>query len=117
MKRVLTGIGCLALLTFLYAPTDAASKSVLAKNGTCAVFDGDGGIASGGDSVVIMNPSGNAMVKCSVKGVPNSSRRTVHFDHENTGAMCGTAAGMTDDWHETISAYGNATLTCRMRHE
>jgi hypothetical protein len=113
MRRVLTGVGSLALLTILYVPSDASpSAAVMAKNSTCVVLDAEGGLAWGDDSLVLMNAGGKAMVKCSVKGVANSQGKAVRLDYESTGMLCFTAGGPTEDWHETISASGNATLTC-----
>lgn len=118
MTRVLAGIACLALLTFLYVPsgTSAAAGTVVAKDMTCMVLDADGGIAVGNQSLLMSTPGGNSMIRCTVKDVPNSTGRAVHYNYENTGMACMTAAGATTDWHETISASGNATLTCRMKN-
>jgi hypothetical protein len=117
MTKALTGLGGLALLTVLYLPAGASASagSVVAKDTTCAVLDAEGRVAFGQNSMVLSTPSGHSIVKCSVTGVNNSTGRAVRHDYESTGMTCMTAAGATTDWHETISASGNATLTCRMK--
>jgi hypothetical protein len=88
----------------------------VAKDSLCGVLDAHGGVAFGNQSMTLSNRGGQSMVKCSVKDVPNTTGRAVRFDYESTGMTCMTAAGPTTDWHETISAAGNATLMCRMKN-
>lgn len=117
MTKVLAGLGGLALLTFLYLPAapSAAAGTMIAKDNVCGLLDGDGAVAFGSGGMMMTNAGGMSMVKCTVNGVPNSTGRAVHYDYESTGMTCGTAAGATTDWHETVSASGNATLTCRVK--
>lgn len=117
MKKVLAGLGGLTLLTFLYLPATPSAEvaAVVVKDSACMLLDGDGGIVLGTDSITVINSGGGTMFRCSVKDVPNSTGRAARFDAESTGMPCGTAAGMTTDWHETVSASGHATLTCRVK--
>ena len=121
MKKALTGTACVAvLLTIVYVyfpqPAGAQQGALQVKDQACGVLDGDGHVALGADSMTVVSGGGMTMFKCSVKGVSNSQGKTVHWDHANTSMMCGTLGGPTNDWHETVSASGNATLTCRTKN-
>jgi hypothetical protein len=36
----------------------------------------------------------------------------VHFDFASTRVLCNADGVLTDDWRETVSASGNAVITC-----
>jgi hypothetical protein len=59
-------------------------------------------------------------VKCQAKGVPNGTGTAVNYDYASTGISCGVLSSnrffVTQDWHETVCASGNATLTCRYKN-
>jgi hypothetical protein len=80
----------------------------------CGLLDGNGGIALVTGTQVITN-GGQNIEKCS-GSVPNDTGKAVNYDTNNNpisvGLLCGTSSGLTADWHETVSASGNATLTC-----
>jgi hypothetical protein len=80
------------------------------------LFDGNGGgvAATSDHQVVTNNANGNLILKCSVKGVANDTGKAAHFDFASTGILCGTLLGATENWNETVSNSGNATLTCRL---
>ena len=117
MRRVaVLTVSAVALVAGLAVPAGArAGGAVVAKNEICGLFDGDGGIVTGTASIQVTNAGGVNVVKCSVKNVSNSQGRAVHYNFGNTNMACGTAFGMTEDWHETVSTNGNATLTCRIK--
>ena len=79
----------------------------------CSVFDGDGGSALVTGDVVITS-SGNTNFKCKGSGVPNSTGAAVIWNYENTGTLCYTQGGATEDWQSVVSASGNATLQCKI---
>ena len=61
--------------------------------------------------------SASAVLTWSVKDVPNSTGKAINYDTLNNpwlvGLECGNdILGLTDQWTETISASGNATLRC-----
>jgi hypothetical protein len=116
MRRVLVlSLSTVALLAGLSMPVGARAGAVVAKDDMCGLFDGDGGIVMGASSIQVTNAGGVAIVKCSVKNVANSTGRAVHYNFATTNMPCGTVNGSTEDWHETVSANGNATLTCRFK--
>jgi hypothetical protein len=84
----------------------------------CGLLDGNGGFVYTTDSRVTITPSNNnvTILKCTARGVANNTGSAAHFDHASTGYPCNTQAGSTYDWHETVSANGVATLTCKVRN-
>jgi hypothetical protein len=113
------GLGALLLaatLTGSDSVAQANNGAVVINDQGCALLDGDGNSISTSEShaVITNSKNGNTLLKCSVKGVANSTGKAVHFDFDNTGITCATNSGSTENWHETVSASGNATLTCRI---
>ena len=96
----------------------SAEKAALVINAEhCTLLDGDGDFVSASAShlVITQSANGNRALKCSVKGVPNSTGRAAHFDFKNTGLECNVSIFtpiLTSDWHNKASKSGNATLTC-----
>jgi len=82
----------------------------------CALFDGNGGLVFSTNAGEVITSGGQDLEKCRVTGVPNDSGKAVNYDTNNNpifvGLECGTVSGGTTNWHETVSASGNATLTC-----
>ena len=83
----------------------------------CTLLDGNGDMVSASSSHVVTTQSanGNVVLKCSVKGVPNSTGRAVHFDYDSIRVWCQVGILtwiLTSNWHIKVSKSGNATLTC-----
>ena len=118
MKVLSKFTGILAFCGLLFVMSGWTSEdmapALVIKDFTCTLFNGDGAIVFGSSSqaVITSSKNGNRVVKCSVKGVANSSGKAVHFNKANTGFNCNAAGAVSTDWHETVSASGNATLTC-----
>ena len=113
MKLAITGLaGIAALVAVLGVRATASEGAIQARGAVCGVKDGDGAFQMSTNSHVVTTSSGVSMHRCSVKDVPNSSKRMIRYDFSNTGMMCWTAEGPTEDWHETVSASGQATLIC-----
>jgi hypothetical protein len=112
---VLFVASALAGLTLL-AASGAQAQAVVINDDGCTLFDGDGNfvLASSDHQVITNNSNGNCLVKCSVKKVANSTGRAVQFDFLSNSIPCNTPCGPTTHWHETVSATGNATLTCHL---
>ncbi len=83
------------------------------------LFDGDGRFVIVNDASAVITSSGKGKFRCSAKGVSNSTGRAVTYDTDNSPFRPGLLCGMPGDpdgtakWHETVSASGNAKLTCR----
>jgi hypothetical protein len=88
-------------------PVGAAGGGAVHGDGTCTLLDGAGLVVLGTRHVV-RTPNGRFNDVCSAKGVNNPTGAAVQWDYSNTGLLCD---GSTD-WRETVSASGNATITC-----
>jgi hypothetical protein len=100
----------------LLGASEAQAQAIVINDQGCGLLDGDGNFvfASSDHTVITNSANGNCHLKCSVKGVGNSTGKAAHFDNASTGLPCGTACGLTNNWRETVSASGNATLTCHV---
>ena len=101
----------------LLAASEAQAQAVVISDQGCNLFDGDGNLvpASSDHQVNTTNVNGNCLFKCSVKKVANSTGRAVQYDFASTGVLCSMySCGVTTHWHETVSASGNATLSCHL---
>ena len=92
----------------------ANSGALVIDGRSCGLLDGDGYIvrSSASHIVITENANGNRVLKCSVKGVANSTGKAAHFGFENTGYRCYAMGVSTTNWHNKVSKSGNATLTC-----
>lgn len=75
-----------------------------------SMLDGDGNlmVTTTDSRVVITNSNnGSANLKCFADVVLPSNGKAVHYNFENTGVLCGTIAGVTDKWYQTVSAGGD----------
>jgi|GEM_PF-4917941 len=116
MKKVSIVLTAVVAFSFLLISWNKAAKiaaSVHINDFSCGVLDGNGGFALATGDIVITS-SGNGNMKCKATGVGNSTGSAVIWNNANTGLLCGTAAGVTDDWHNVVSASGNVTLQCKV---
>ncbi len=118
-RRILLALVCgaVAMGTFT-VPAKASMSAVVVNGGQCALYDGDGGLVTVPDGKFsVTTPSGNRMLQCRATGLNNSTGRAVHYDSASTGGvLCNAGGTPTDDWHETVSASGNAVITCNVKH-
>ena len=90
----------------------ASSGALVIDDFGCGLLDGNGGFTFTTSSHAVITESGNRVLKCSVKGVANSTGKAAHFDYESTGYRCYVRGAVTTNWHNKVSKSGNATLTC-----
>jgi len=106
----------LAMVTMMAigVATVSAEPAVIISEGSCTVLDGNGGffVTSNIHSVSTNNAHGNVIFKCKAKGTPNDTGKAVNWDIFSFATSCSTPGGFTTNWHETVSASGNVTLTC-----
>jgi hypothetical protein len=93
------------------APTHAA---ITLSNAGCGLADGNGNAVFVDSAHSVITSSGNLMQHCTAQVAPSSGGTAVHYDFNSTGAMCSTAFGPTSTWQETVSASGQATLSCHV---
>lgn len=84
----------------------------------CGMLDGQGSFVVTTDSRVTVTPpqAGVTVLKCSSRNLANNSGRAVQWNQGNTGYLCNTQMGSTSDWSETVSASGQAVLTCKLHN-
>jgi len=108
----------ICIATFMmFASAVYADPAVIITNFGCGGLDGDGGGWGTTDTHVVMSNNGkggNVNFKCHATGVANSQGRAVHWNFDNTGAVCNTLFGTTEDWKSTVDTEGNAVLSCRI---
>jgi hypothetical protein len=82
----------------------------------CTILDGYGELYPTTDkNQAVYNKNGDVL-RCSAKNIPTPGQ-VARFNQENTGYKCCTGRHLTDDWHEVVSASGNATLICKFKFE
>ena len=109
----------IALLLSLSLSTVAfADGAVHISKFDCGVLDGQKALVITKDSKVTITPpvAGVTILKCMAHKIANSTGHSVQWTKANTGLMCNTQMGTTDDWHETVSSSGHAMLTCKVHH-
>jgi hypothetical protein len=87
------------------------NAAVVIKNGTCTLFDGTGALVAGQRFHAVVNRS-RTKATCRAKGLANPTDEAMRFNFANTGVSCQTPSGLTTRWRETLSASGNARITC-----
>ena len=114
----------LALVLALPAISRAESEqaAVVINGGGCTVRDSSGAdvLATDVHKTITNNKNGNVTLRCQAKDVPNDTGKAVLWDFNNTGGRkCGIDVNgsfvMTDDWQETLSADGRATIVCHIK--
>ncbi len=116
MKKIIWGLGVTGLFAFAALPalSDSDNSAEITKDAGCLVYDGDGNLVLASGDITVQNNGGITTFVCKAKGLDNSTGRAVHWDATNTGKVCNTFSGSTDDWNDTVSASGNVTLVCRV---
>jgi hypothetical protein len=98
----------IALLSWKHVKS-ANDGAIVINDFGCGLIDGDGNFAFTDISHAVVTPSGNGGLTCRAQ-VPNSTGKAVIYNN----IPCGTPAGFTTNGRETVSASGQATLTCNV---
>ena len=106
-----------AAVLALAAPAAQAAPAVSINGTTCGMYDGNGGIAITTDTRILATQSANdnGMLRCQTQVTPPASGSAVRYDSSSTGGFCFASYPVnqvTDQWKETVSASGEATLVC-----
>ncbi len=108
-------VGAALLTASLFAAgTASADGAIVIKDSTCGLLDGNGAPTLADLSHAVITPSGNNVLKCSATVTAPASGQAAHFDFTTFASPCETPSGTTNDWMETVSASGQATLTCKV---
>ena len=123
MKKIFSLFLGLAVVFVIGISTASAEPAVIINGEWCNVPDGNGGLTSTNDtkSITTYSNNGNAKFICKAKEVPNDTGKAVTWDAVSFGTPCAVLTNdgvvITDDWHATVSASGNATLVCNSKTE
>ena len=117
--KILSKIMALCLIVALVIvvsgfTADDNNGAWIEKDFGCNVFDGNGVLTFVTDAnISIVTSSGNTTLVCKAKGLPNDQGMAV----VTSGFGCGTFLGFTWDSQNTVSASGNVTLRCQVKHD
>ncbi len=94
-----------------------ADPAIILTEFGCGLLDGDGaGVWTNDTKVVSSRNKGgsNINLKCYASNINNTSGSVVKWNMDNTGYLCGTQFGDTDDWRIVVDTEGNAVMTCKI---
>lgn len=121
MKKYLILAAATTLFVLAAPVANAAPAVVINPAGGCGLFDGNGNFAFTNDTKLTATQSNNNNSKftCKATVTPSSAGNAARFDSGSTGGtLCAIpnpfGFQFTDQWHETVSASGEATLTCHV---
>ncbi len=119
MKKLIVYL--LLLLLALGASSALAAEpgpAVVIDDAFCNLLAADGTvfITSGAHIVISNDKNGNVSYVCHAEQPPifADPSRTVHFDFDNTGGLCGTGEGLTEDWKSLVTPSGHVTMVCHI---
>lgn len=118
MRLTIKSLVTMCAIYFLAAGVVMAEPAdvVFIDEGGCGLLNDDGiPVAGEGHEVSANSSNGNVKLTCSINLEPTSTGRSVIYNYDTTGILCGTSGGSTDDWHEVISRSGQAKLTCHFK--
>ena len=110
MKKLIIPFIALVIASVTFISFKTVAPATVINDFGCTLYDGDGGFAFADASHAVINSNGD-FIKCKAT-VVNSQGKAVRYDD----FLCGTLTGVTSDSHETVSASGQATLTCRIKN-
>jgi hypothetical protein len=118
---VLPVIAMIAIMPSVYA--DGGATHIVLGTGNCAMMDPTPGDNYGAPTLSgtlrdVVTPSGQENIVCKTT-ISGYNGPEVQFDGVNNNpnnVECSSAvgAGVSLDWHETVSASGKVTLTCHI---
>jgi hypothetical protein len=115
MKTVLLLTLLAGLAAFAALPAFSASPTS-DTDFPCLLRDSEGNVVLATSSSEVTTKGGTTTMKCSAKGVTNTTGKTIHWSYSNTGYVCVAEAGETIDWKATLSTAGSVMLTCKIRN-
>jgi hypothetical protein len=105
-----------ALALALASSSASAEGAEVLDVSKCTILDGHGELYPTTDkNKAVFNKNGDVL-RCSAKKIPTPGH-VARFNKANTGYRCCTGRHLTDDWHEVVSASGNATLICKFKFD
>lgn len=117
-KIVLTGLIFALTIVVLGVSSQETAKAdaaVVVKDIGCGLLDGDGNFAFTSESHAVSTNSGNSKITCKADVAPSTTQKSaVKWNFANTGLLCSTAFGVTEDWEEVVTPSGKASIVCHI---
>jgi hypothetical protein len=122
MKRYSTFALAVVLVmgALMLSARTAKAQAVVVRDGLCGVLAGDCAtveIIVDNGATAVVTTSGNGLTSCQATlpaGAPLPPKGAAKCDFASTGLSCGTSAGVTNDWRETVTPSGQVSLTCHL---
>ena len=121
MKKHLILAAATTLFALAAPVANAAPALVINPAGSCTLVDGNGAFTFTNDTKITATQSNNNNSKftCKATVTPSSAGNAARFDSGSTGGLlCAIPSPFgfqtTNQWHQTVSASGEATLTCHV---
>jgi hypothetical protein len=112
--RVVLGLAALAAFGALPSAGFAGGGATTIKNVTCPMYDGYGVKFTAYGTTTVSSDGTRAKLTCSAKGVPTPSSSTIYWNYANTGGACQVIGKLTNDWQESVTSRGTASMTCNL---
>jgi hypothetical protein len=122
MKKSVIMVASLAALIAGGISVAQAAPATVTRTDGCGLLDGNGvpQFATDAKMTTTQSANDNATFQCRADVTPADSGGAAHFDFDSTGFKCAIpnpesfTDHMTEHWEETVSASGEATLTCHL---
>jgi len=102
-----------AIFAFVLVPCALADSMISISRLGCSMLDVNGNYDFRSNMIQV-TAYDNEGIAC-LTDVVNHSGKRVHWDNKNTGYLCNTQFGSTDDWYEEIGPTGHVTLMCNRK--
>jgi hypothetical protein len=110
-------LGALAAFGCLPTVAQASSSgkgSTTIRDVDCAMYDGYGNLIYSTGTTTVSADQLKAKLTCKARGVPTPGGGTIYFNYDNTGHGCQVIGQFTNDWEESVTDRGIATMTCNL---
>lgn len=117
MKSLWVIVPLVLLCVALMPRTAHGNNAAVVINGAgCNMLDGNGNGVFTDISHAVETSNGRGVFNCKVTTAPSSGGGAVQWNLANTGLQCADTDGdLTNEWQETVSASGQAQLSCHFR--
>jgi hypothetical protein len=122
MKRFVSML-LIGLAFVAFGTVVAHAQAVVIKDFSCNVFAGDCStfvVSTENIFVQTSQQGGNCVASCHLtlpEGAPlPPGNKPAQCDFENTGQLCNTPCGVSDDWQEVITPSGEVSAVCHFHN-
>ena len=114
MKRNMIWLLVSLVVLLVGGVTMLADNAAVVVNETgCWMLDGNGDFVITNNAHAVTTSNGNGSMTCQANVTPSSSGKAAHWEG-TASLLCLTPGGATADWKETVSADGQASLSCHI---